>query len=1027
MEVNRPDYFNKFDFTKSYQRLLYIAGRPLQSAELNEMQDVVFAALSKVGKYLVSNGTILSGGSVVSLSADEIVLADAIVSINGVPINVLDSTVLLDSTEDTVNIVGAAIKTTLVTGLDDTDILEPDPQSPHFGADGAYREKMEGTWKTSTQISGNEEFFPIMTIQNGVIVGTQSSTDQSNAIAKAISKYDFGVHGSYVVNGMVLSDNGLDPGDGSVMIGMSSGVARVSGNEYGFNVESEVRLNPISDLRAVLSEPIQVASGTGTYALRNLPVKQVNKVSGTKEVLRTITRGPVSGGADLLPDTPVLALVLIKQGGTTYTAGVDFKQTGDSIDWSLAGAEPAPGSSYQATYRYIANFQATTDGSNLVLADDDKNALVPSSTLYIDYDFYLSRVDRIVVTADGSIKVTKGVPGLPAQVQSPALPVDGSLSLGTVKVTHGVSPVIDQNGTIYMVPFSAMKQMQSRMDSFEYNIAQLSLKDEARATDPTTVKKGVVVDSLLNDDQRDSGISQIAVIVNQTLKIRSNMSDYKTSSGDTALNVSREFEVLSNPWMTKEQRINPYAGQGASMQADLSLVPSTVYGNTWWWWWHGNFMPRNTTVMVELSRFDAGEIVKVSFRGSVVGQGTASAQGSLSYALTIPMNTQYGSYEVRAVGQSSGAVATGIVTARKNDQQAAGDWGFDWTGGEVPQGYDPVAQTFVLDRQYDISSFSIYLKELPTNALFAKLVPTAVGIPDSTKLLGIGSLSPSQCVLGWNKITLKRPVRITAGTEYAVIIATANYQGKVATARVGEYDSVQGRWLQNQALNGVLLLSANERTWTPAQDEDLALKIHAVEYSATTTTKVLSMTQFPNNASEFMLSAQTDLPPGTTARFYLKVGSTEYDINVNAPTFLQPIPLANGPIDLYCEMKTSDQKITPRALSGVGLYAGVIDQPGDYVMRQFAVPDGSVTPATLKIIVDSYVPAGATVSAYYQLANQTFAGLSQDSSVPLGDGWNTVTYKVTGVNVNQTRIKLGLNTSNPAQRPEVKNIRVLIS
>lgn len=55
---------------------------------------------------------------------------------------------------------------------------------------------------------------------------------------------------------------------------------------------------------------------------------------------------------DPIPDTSVLEIIQVKQGATIYVNGTDYRLHSGDVDWSLSGAEPAPGSSYEITYRY---------------------------------------------------------------------------------------------------------------------------------------------------------------------------------------------------------------------------------------------------------------------------------------------------------------------------------------------------------------------------------------------------------------------------------------------------------------------------------------------------------------------------------------------------------------------------------------------------------------------------------------------------------------------------------------------------
>jgi hypothetical protein len=72
------------------------------------------------------------------------------------------------------------------------------------------------------------------------------------------------------------------------------------------------------------------------------------------QVTRDIIKG-AAGGKDLLPDPNVVAVSLVKQGGTTYVVTTDYTVSGNVIDWAPAGSDPAVGSVYQVTYTFTDN------------------------------------------------------------------------------------------------------------------------------------------------------------------------------------------------------------------------------------------------------------------------------------------------------------------------------------------------------------------------------------------------------------------------------------------------------------------------------------------------------------------------------------------------------------------------------------------------------------------------------------------------------------------------------------------------
>lgn len=71
----------------------------------------------------------------------------------------------------------------------------------------------------------------------------------------------------------------------------------------------------------------------------------------TQQVTRNIVKG-AAGAKDQLPDSPVVSVVSVIQGATTYAVTTDYTVAGDFIDWSPAGAEPDPGTTYQVTYTF---------------------------------------------------------------------------------------------------------------------------------------------------------------------------------------------------------------------------------------------------------------------------------------------------------------------------------------------------------------------------------------------------------------------------------------------------------------------------------------------------------------------------------------------------------------------------------------------------------------------------------------------------------------------------------------------------
>lgn len=665
-----PDYRNNFDEDKQYAAISFLAGAPLQASELNELQDIQSTKTEKLADYLISSGTILSGGEVKSLSASQVEMAGGTVSCQGKLVLVQGAVLSLDlATENTV---GVRLVQEIVTAQTDPSIAELDPKSPHYGEETSHRVKVTGVWVVSEKTNLNGDlFFPVLTIQNGNITGYISNTKVQDYVSSSISVYDKGVHGSYVVDGLVITNVRDDTRNHKHVLAASSGTARIQGIEVKKGTETVFYVDTAeADDRQVNSEPVTFRRGQLLYGLRNNPLKAITKVTGTKRVTKTVTRGGSAGGADALPDTPVLRITQVTQGGTTYSAGKDFTQTGDRISWQPNGAEPSPGSNYVVEYEYVATFNGSVVNGRLNLSATDANALVDQSTLSIWYTFYLNRIDRVVMSnVTREIKVLKGVPNIPTAVLPPAAASDSEISLATITVSYGVAPVIDMDSTVHMIPFSTLKKMNNQIADLQFNVAQLSLIEEARALDPVTTKKGVIVDSLSNENMRDKGIPQNALIQDKTLTIGTRTAGQITLTRGNVTLDGLSFPVIRKQEVqTGSQRINPYARPNSVPKANGEATPSIIYGNTWDAGYDLEVLPRSVSVVVDLSGYEASEEVILMLRGEQVGRVQTSGAGAASTTVNIPKGLQYGTYTIEATGTRSKAIAIVPLSIARNDQ-----------------------------------------------------------------------------------------------------------------------------------------------------------------------------------------------------------------------------------------------------------------------------------------------------------------------------------------------------------------------
>lgn len=174
--------------------------------------------------------------------------------------------------------------------------------------------------------------------------------------------------GSFVAEGFETSIDKIDEVNSKVVLKLTPGRAYLEGriirSEEPLFIDFELNKFPMT----VSGEPKSFQTGKQVFQLNERPLGYTTQVLADIVITETVTRGTVSGGMDYLSNTPVIEVLSVTDGVTTYQEGTDWILDGNAINWSPAGNEPAPGSTYQVTYVYRGSLTKGThykDGSNL--------------------------------------------------------------------------------------------------------------------------------------------------------------------------------------------------------------------------------------------------------------------------------------------------------------------------------------------------------------------------------------------------------------------------------------------------------------------------------------------------------------------------------------------------------------------------------------------------------------------------------------------------------------------------------------
>jgi len=549
-------YYNRFDPSKKYTKTLFLASRGLQSAELNEIQEYSNYSLKEIGDALFTNGKIISGCTcIVDAETGAVTVEEGKIYIDGL-IRAIHEGNFIIPTDCSVRI-GVYYKEQIVTELEDSTLRDPAVGTRNFDEVGAVRNQYVLTWGYQLEGSNNVdpslgEFYTVYNIANGMLMNN-SIAPQRESVNAALVRYDNESNGSYVVSGMEVTC--LSANSSQQVFSINEGKVHVNGEEIELNSSLRAVFDNECDIQVIESDPyVFAADGLGnmTVNLSYAPIAEVTNVDITAEKTVTLTHGNYSGVLDPIPSTSVLEIMRVKQGSTIYEKGTDYKLTAGQVDWSLSGAEPSPGSSYEITYRHRTQVTPT----NVTDTSIDISGAVDGSMVLVSYSWKMPRYDLITIDSAGTIRRVKGL----AHAWAPAVPKAPSGQLVLAQIYQNwisdTMPGVINNG-VRVTTMADIESMKSMINNLYYLVAQQNLKIDANASDPST-KKGVFVDPFYDDDMRDQGIEQTGAIVDESLclPIAVTVLDF---SEDEDLILPYELEpVISQETRTGFMKVNPY-------------------------------------------------------------------------------------------------------------------------------------------------------------------------------------------------------------------------------------------------------------------------------------------------------------------------------------------------------------------------------------------------------------------------------------------------------------------------------------
>lgn len=631
-------YYDQFDPSKGYDNLMFRAGNVLQSREMNEIQTTFADRVKGIGDALFKDGDIVRDCRVVVNPDTGVTQCESgAIYLSGAVRGIAPATLTIP-TAGSVSI-GVYLTTSIVTELEDPSLRDPASMTRNYQEAGAARRKVTLAWGHSAD-GKIGEFYPVYAVEDGVLLAKEAPPNM-DVVTQALARYDRdSAGGTYVVSGMEVRRL-ADLEDGRQVYTIMEGRARVNG--YGIEQATARRLvyDASPDLRLITSEPhVSTTAAAQTFAVAQAPINDVRQVTITAQKTVTVTHGGYVGALDPLPDTSVLELVNVTQDGKTYVVGTDLRLASDSVDWSLAGDEPATGSSYSVTYRYIRTVTpSVVTGETFTIS-----GAVPGSLVLVTYNQKLPRIDRLVLLPTGEFSWLKGV-SADWNPQPPTVPND-MLALATMFQTWG-SDYRLTNDAIRVVPMQDIAALGARIDQVLGLVAQQRLESNAGLIEAGQ-KKGLFVDPFLDDNLRDAGIAQTGAIIDGELVLPVEILGAEIPNGDvtapTFLPIASQPYAVQQTARTGSMQVNPYMAF-EPIPAVVTLTPAvdrwTEVNNQWtsavtrnisngW----GALWSRTTSVSTELVSSSSRALPflrQISVRFSLAGFGPGETLASVTF------------------------------------------------------------------------------------------------------------------------------------------------------------------------------------------------------------------------------------------------------------------------------------------------------------------------------------------------------------------------------------------------------------
>lgn len=875
-------YPNRYVRATGWKRLDFLSGRGLQAAELNEIQAILGDELHQLGRTVWADGQVVRGVEL-DVEPGAARLSQGQVYFRGFFHDFPGGEVAIDNSGR--EIIGLRFSERYISESDDNSLYDPSGGMENSGHAGAHRLVYE------IEVTRNEaNAVPLYALQDGVFAADYRPPTQASDIARILARRTYDESGDYLVQGLRCTLR--ERNDTQFWVEISAGKAYVHGTEHTIPTQTRVAIDRPTDYVTVLDEQKTYQTGTNLYLLASRPVRQIFNVTATvQRSLTGVIKGAAGGMDYLAPYVPVVSLVSVTQGATTYVPGTDYLLTDNSVDWSPGGAEPSSGSSYTVVLRYTKQMDAGVDftqtGESLDFSPTGDNP-VDQTPVYVDYQYYVSRHDLVVMNPQGEIKVIRGVPGLFPRDPSPpanALPI---AAVNLVAGFSGPEAHIVAHSERYRLTMAEIAALRQRIDDIEYNLAVDDLEQAAINVDLPTSKIGIFTDSFRDSSKMDSdhplfscsfGLSGDGL---DTLYPPFATQFHPLQ--DAAAFLHRAYShvaTITQGYATESINVNPYAAYNNA--GILTLTPaadiwidvhwirrfsgqSFVTPFRWWEEWiqttrtllsdvqisggtpaekvvrvdGSGFQPYSNNLALVFNDTDLGLTpVAPTLGGTDPETVRANEHGAFSATFTVPQGTINGTHQVLVYNEDNRGSTQYRIDGRLQT------WLENNTlirhiEGQPLDTNDPIAQSFTVDYDQFISGVDLFFAQKDdTIPIVVSIRNTVNGYP-GPRVLAEQTIAATDVMVSTDssvatQVRFTNPIYVQADQEYAVVVTTLSQRYYLFLATLGENDLLTGSPVLKNPASGVMFSSANNAAWTAHQRSDLKVTLYRANFGTDTT------------------------------------------------------------------------------------------------------------------------------------------------------------------------------------------------